>query len=59
MQDTHVRLWDLRTEQCQGLLKAPGPPCAEFDQQVRFCSSMQSLTTRALPVLRAGQAMSA
>lgn len=37
-QDTHVRLWDLRTEQCQGLLKAPGPPCAEFDQQgAVFC----------------------
>lgn len=29
-----MRLWDLRTNGCQGLLQAPAQPCAAFDQQV-------------------------
>lgn len=33
-QDRQVRLWDLRTNICQGLLTVPGQqPCAAFDQQ--------------------------
>lgn len=37
MQDRQVRLWDLRTNICQGLLTVPGQqPCAAFDQQVLF-----------------------
>lgn len=33
-QDKQVRLWDLRTNICQGLLTTPGhQPCAAFDQQ--------------------------
>ena len=28
-----MRLWDLRTAMCQGLLQAPAQPCATFDQQ--------------------------
>ena len=39
MQDRQVRLWDLRTNICQGLLTVPGQqPCAAFDQQVLFLS---------------------
>ena len=35
LQDRQVRLWDLRTNMCQGLLEVPGHhPCAAFDQQV-------------------------
>lgn len=30
-----MRLWDLRTPACQGILNTPGPACASFDQQVR------------------------
>eukprot|EP00200_Dunaliella_tertiolecta_P004296 CAMPEP_0202349436 /NCGR_PEP_ID=MMETSP1126-20121109/6933_1 /ASSEMBLY_ACC=CAM_ASM_000457 /TAXON_ID=3047 /ORGANISM="Dunaliella tertiolecta, Strain CCMP1320" /LENGTH=288 /DNA_ID=CAMNT_0048941255 /DNA_START=162 /DNA_END=1025 /DNA_ORIENTATION=+ len=32
-QDKTVRLWDMRTNLCQGLMQAPGNPCASFDQQ--------------------------
>eukprot|EP01025_Chloroclados_australasicus_P027807 TRINITY_DN2750_c3_g1_i6.p1 TRINITY_DN2750_c3_g1~~TRINITY_DN2750_c3_g1_i6.p1 ORF type:complete len:270 (-),score=20.22 TRINITY_DN2750_c3_g1_i6:237-983(-) len=33
-QDKTVRLWDLRTDQAQGLLKdLPGQPCCSFDEQ--------------------------
>uniref|UniRef100_A0A7R9VE69 Anaphase-promoting complex subunit 4 WD40 domain-containing protein n=1 Tax=Chlamydomonas euryale TaxID=1486919 RepID=A0A7R9VE69_9CHLO len=32
-QDKTVRLWDLRTNICQGLLSTPGNPVASFDQQ--------------------------
>lgn len=28
-----MRLWDLRTHICQGLLHTPGNPVASFDQQ--------------------------
>ena len=28
-----MRLWDLRTQICQGLLHTPGNPIASFDQQ--------------------------
>lgn len=28
-----MRLWDLRTNVCQGLLYTPGQPCVAFDQQ--------------------------
>ena len=35
LQDNQVRLWDLRTPACQGILNTPGPACASFDQQVR------------------------
>eukprot|EP00891_Asterochloris_glomerata_P004223 jgi/Astpho2/4223/Aster-05184 len=31
--DNQVRLWDLRTPACQGILNTPGPACASFDQQ--------------------------
>ena len=34
LQDRQMRLWDLRTNVCQGLLQAPARPCAAFDQQV-------------------------
>ncbi len=29
-----MRLWDLRTAICQGVLHVPGNPTANFDQQV-------------------------
>ncbi|KAJ9533442.1 hypothetical protein QJQ45_026480 [Haematococcus lacustris] len=32
-QDKTVRLWDLRTNICQGLMQVPGNPCAAYDQQ--------------------------
>mmetsp|Transcript_26980 Transcript_26980/g.58990 ORF Transcript_26980/g.58990 Transcript_26980/m.58990 type:complete len:322 (-) Transcript_26980:297-1262(-) len=32
-QDKSVRLWDLRTNICQGILHVPGNPSASFDQQ--------------------------
>ena len=32
-QDKTMRLWDLRTNICQGLLHTPGNPVASFDQQ--------------------------
>ena len=32
-QDKTMRLWDLRTHICQGLLQTPGNPVASFDQQ--------------------------
>lgn len=35
LQDKTVRLWDLRTNICQGLLNTPGNPTAAIDQQVR------------------------
>ncbi|KAK9813206.1 hypothetical protein WJX72_010567 [[Myrmecia] bisecta] len=41
--DRTVRVWDLRTTQSQGLLQAPGQPCAAFDQQgLVFCIGTQS-----------------
>ena len=33
-EDRQMRLWDVRTNVCQGLLQAPAQPCAAFDQQV-------------------------
>ena len=35
MQDYEVRLWDLRTVDCQGVLRCPGNPTAAYDPQVR------------------------
>ncbi|GAX79850.1 hypothetical protein CEUSTIGMA_g7290.t1 [Chlamydomonas eustigma] len=32
-QDKSMRLWDLRTNICQGILLTPGSPVASFDQQ--------------------------
>ena len=40
LQDRQMRLWDLRTNVCQGLLQAPARPCAAFDQQVLFPDSL-------------------
>lgn len=38
-----VRLWDLRTPQCQGLLQAPGLPTVAFDEQgLVFCVGAES-----------------
>uniref|UniRef100_A0A7S0WIF9 Anaphase-promoting complex subunit 4 WD40 domain-containing protein n=1 Tax=Chlamydomonas leiostraca TaxID=1034604 RepID=A0A7S0WIF9_9CHLO len=31
--DKSVRLWDLRTNICQGIMHVPGVPCTSFDQQ--------------------------
>lgn len=31
--DKTVRVWDLRTNACQGMLRAPATPCAAFDEQ--------------------------
>jgi hypothetical protein len=33
-QDKSMRLWDLKTNICQGILHTPGSPVASFDQQV-------------------------
>lgn len=42
-EDKQVRLWDLRTEQCQGLLQAPGLPTVAFDEQgLVFCVGAES-----------------
>lgn len=41
--DKHVRLWDLRTNVCQGLLPVPGQPTVAFDQQgLVFCVGTES-----------------
>lgn len=32
-----MRLWDLRTPVCQGLLQAASQPTAAFDEQARRC----------------------
>lgn len=32
-QDGHVRVWDLRTPQCQAILPVNSHPCVAFDQQ--------------------------
>jgi len=38
-----VRLWDLRSNQCQGLVQCPSPPTAAFDQQgLVFCIGSDS-----------------
>ena len=43
MQDHQVRLWDLRSTQCQGLVNCPGPATAAFDQQgLVFCIGSDS-----------------
>lgn len=36
-----MRLWDLRTNICQGIMHVPGMPVASFDQQVCWdCASI-------------------
>jgi WD40 repeat protein len=43
VQDHQVRLWDLRSTQCQGLVNCPGPATAAFDQQgLVFCIGSDS-----------------
>lgn len=43
LQDQQVRLWDLRSTQCQGLVTCPGPATAAFDQQgLVFCIGSDS-----------------
>ena len=38
-----MRLWDLRTPQCQGLLQAPGLPTVTHDEQgLVFCVGAES-----------------
>lgn len=42
-EDHSVRLWDLRSTQCQGLVNCPGPATAAFDQQgLVFCIGSDS-----------------
>ncbi|GAB4813270.1 hypothetical protein N2152v2_000316 [Parachlorella kessleri] len=42
-EDKQVRLWDLRTPQCQGLLQAPGLPTVTHDEQgLVFCVGAES-----------------
>jgi COMPASS component SWD2 len=39
--DGSVRLWDLRTNVCQGLLRCRGSPVASFDPEVyNVCKSL-------------------
>jgi WD40 repeat protein len=42
-QDRTVRLWDLRTNVCQGVAHVPGVPCGAFDEQgLVFCIGTDS-----------------
>jgi COMPASS component SWD2 len=42
-QDKHVRLWDLRSPNCAGILRAPGLPTAAYDEQgLVFCLGTES-----------------
>ena len=36
-----MRLWDLRTMDCQGVLRCPGTPTAAYDPQVSICSRLR------------------
>ena len=40
VQDFEVRLWDLRTMDCQGVLRCPGSPTAAYDPQVSMCGRL-------------------
>lgn len=42
-EDKQVRLWDLRSGECEGVLKAPGIPTCSFDEQgLVFCVAAET-----------------